>query len=162
MSAILTTDRTVPILLARVSRAAALDELDADAQPAYRAFCLSLEVLCATASDEIVALGRAAAGSYFQALRTTVPGLRPPAWAAFVRVLWDLCCALDRYPSRASRRWREARGALGRIVVENLDLIEAWPRPALRCLDRPLLLPPAPPADRPGEFDRREVPAGCS
>lgn len=99
--------------------------LDADAKLAFLSFCEQIALICQSAPEDIRAGGVSAVRSYLGALRAdrrfdpTESG-----WRDFIRSVWTLLNALDRYPSRASSRWRDARGSLIRIVVDNADLLD--------------------------------------
>lgn len=95
--------------------------MDADAEFAYRAFCRHVWLLCRNAPERSHTLGYAATRAYLRALRAAGGKPSDSSWRDFVRAVWALVHELDRYPSQASWRWRDAYGALSRILFDNVD-----------------------------------------
>jgi hypothetical protein len=98
--------------------------LDCEAELAWRSFYGHIELVCRNAPGNIQNLGLLAARSYGTALRTAAGDPSGSAWCDFIRAVSTLLTELDWYPSDPGRRWRDARGSLFRIVVENVDLLE--------------------------------------
>ena len=98
--------------------------IDPDAELALRAFRRQVWLVCRSAPAHIGSLGETAGDLYLRALGAGVARSSMGPWSDFVRAVWLLISELDCYPSQASHRWRDARGALSRIVVDNIDLLE--------------------------------------
>ena len=80
-------------------------------------------------SREARRLGSVATARYREASEAWTQGPASESWADFVLAVWAFIQALDRGRPQRTRAFRAALGALDRLVVENLDLIE-WRRSA--------------------------------
>jgi hypothetical protein len=95
--------------------------IEDDAERAYETLSGHIRLACAH-SMRAERLGRRALMRYRIAL---VASAHPPAtraWQRFVHAMRALVCEVEREPAR-SDSVRRARAVLGRIVLENVDLL---------------------------------------
>lgn len=103
--------------------------IDADAQRAHATLTEHVHLTSRYRSPEAQHLGSVATARFRGALEASTRGQATESWSDFVRAVWDFVQELNRCRPQRTRASRAARGALDRLIVENLDLIE-WRRPA--------------------------------
>jgi len=101
----------------------ATDELERDATLAHETLSAQIALLSRRASTQARLLGDAVRLHYREALASKGEP-SPSAWHRFVASLWDFMRELDSFTPERSPQSNEARGALDRILFENLDLLE--------------------------------------
>lgn len=116
-------------MTARPDRTVANASIDADAQRAHAALAEHVQLTSRYRSPEAQHLGSVATARYRGALEASARGPATERWADFVHAVWDFVQELNRCRPQRTRASRAARGALDRLIVENLDLVE-WRRPA--------------------------------
>jgi hypothetical protein len=116
-------------LVVRPDSSVAGPSIDADAQRAHATLTEHVHVTSRYRSPEAQHLGSVATARYREALEASTHGPATESWIDFVRAVWDFVQELNRCRPQRTRASRAARGALDRLIVENLDLIE-WRRPA--------------------------------
>jgi hypothetical protein len=116
-------------LAVRQDRSVAGTSIDADAQRAYATLTEQVHLTSRYRSSEAQQLGSVATARYRKALEASTRGPATESWTDFIRAVWDFIQELNRCRPQPTRASRAARGALDRLIVENLDLIE-WRRPA--------------------------------
>jgi hypothetical protein len=103
--------------------------IEADARRAHATLTEQVQLMSRSRSFGAQQLGSVATARYREALEASTLGPAPERWADFVNAVWDFVQELNRCRPQRTRASRAARGALDRLIVENLDLIE-WRRPA--------------------------------
>lgn len=97
--------------------------LERDAALALQTLTRQVALVARSASIKARALGEDVTVQYREALRDSEDEPSSRAWCRFVAAVWAFACELDRCTPERSVQSRAARGALDRIVFENLDLL---------------------------------------
>jgi hypothetical protein len=116
-------------MTARPDQTVAATSIDADARRAHATLTEQVHLTSRYRSPEAQNLGSVATARYREALEASTRGPATESWTDFVRAVWDFVQELNRCRPQRTRASRAARGALDRLIVENLDLIE-WRRSA--------------------------------
>lgn len=101
----------------------AANELERDAALAYETLSAQVTLISRRASTHARILGDVVRMRYREALLASMDEPSRGAWRRFVAALWSFMRELDRFAPEHSVQSAAARGALDRIVCENLDLL---------------------------------------